>query len=146
MPTRPFLAAAALVLPLAGLLFAQWPLRDLLQAYSREANDLAQILFALYMAVAVTAASRWGTHLAAGRSRLSPRAASIAMLLCVGPWSAFLLWTAAAPVWASLRTLEKFPETLNPGFFLVRAALWLLALLVLLHALVQAWRSPPAHG
>ena len=49
-----FLAAAALVLPLALLLFAQWPLRDLVQAHSREANDLAQIIFALYMAVAVT--------------------------------------------------------------------------------------------
>ncbi|HXE48117.1 MAG TPA: hypothetical protein VN663_07070, partial [Ramlibacter sp.] len=60
------LVASLLVLPLAALLFAQWPLRDLVQAYSRQANDAAQILFALYMAVAVTAASHDGTHLTAG--------------------------------------------------------------------------------
>jgi len=34
-------AAGVLVLPLALLLFAQWPLRDLVQAHSRQANDAA---------------------------------------------------------------------------------------------------------
>jgi len=34
-------AAAWLVLPLALLLFAQWPLRDLVGAWSRQANDIA---------------------------------------------------------------------------------------------------------
>ena len=34
-------AAAVLVVPLALLLCAQWPLREGLHAYSREANDLA---------------------------------------------------------------------------------------------------------
>ena len=36
-----------LVLPLALLLLLQWPLRDGLGAYSREANDTAQAIFAL---------------------------------------------------------------------------------------------------
>ena len=58
-------AASILVLPLSALLFLQWPLRDLWHAYSREANDLAQILFALYVGVAITAATRARTHLAA---------------------------------------------------------------------------------
>src|SRR5207253_2573805 len=66
MLDRLFRAAAWLVLPLALLLFAQWPLRDLVQAYSREANDLAQVVFALYMAVAVSAATRANVHLSAG--------------------------------------------------------------------------------
>ena len=57
-------AASLLVLPLALLLFAQWPLRDWVQAHSRVANDAAQIVFALYAAVAITAASRSKTHLA----------------------------------------------------------------------------------
>src|SRR5438045_9356906 len=57
-------AAMWLALPLALLLFAQWPLRDLVQAYSREANDLGQLLFGVYVAVAITAATRDGTHLA----------------------------------------------------------------------------------
>ena len=35
-------AASLLVLPVSLLLFLQWPLRDLVHAGSREANDLAQ--------------------------------------------------------------------------------------------------------
>ena len=53
---RLFRAAAWLALPVALLLFLQWPLRDLARTGSREANDLAQWLFALHVAVAVTAA------------------------------------------------------------------------------------------
>ena len=51
-----------LALPLIVLLFLQWPLRDFFRVYSREANDLGQILFALFVAVSVTAATRAGTH------------------------------------------------------------------------------------
>ena len=51
------LASAVLVLPIGLLLFLQWPLRDVFQAYSREANDLAQCLFALYVSVAITSAT-----------------------------------------------------------------------------------------
>ena len=58
-------SALVLVLPLSLLLFLQWPLRDLVQAYSREANDLAQWLFALYVSVAITYATRQRSHLAA---------------------------------------------------------------------------------
>ena len=53
-----------LALPLALLLFLQWPLRELVQAYSREANDFAQCLFALYVSVAMLCATRHGAHLA----------------------------------------------------------------------------------
>ena len=56
---------AGLVLPVSLLLFLQWPLRDLLHGYSREANDLAQLLFALYVSLAVTCATRHHAHLAA---------------------------------------------------------------------------------
>jgi TRAP-type mannitol/chloroaromatic compound transport system permease large subunit len=41
------------------------PLRDLAHAYSIEVNDLAQWLFALYVGLAVTDATRTGAHLAA---------------------------------------------------------------------------------
>jgi len=58
-------AAKWLALPLITLLFLQWPLRDLFRFYSREANDLGQVLFALFVAVSITAATRAGTHLAA---------------------------------------------------------------------------------
>jgi hypothetical protein len=48
---------SVLVIGLCLLLFVQWPLRDLIQAYSRQANDVGQILFAFYASVAITAAS-----------------------------------------------------------------------------------------
>ena len=141
-----------LALPLALLLFAQWPLRQWLGLWSREANDLAQILFALYAAVAVTAASRAGVHLAAHRAGphhpTGSRGRRLALCLCVLPWALFVLGTAMPGVWASWVQLEKFPDTLNPGYFLIRSAAWLLALLALIDAgwqLVQARavRPPP---
>ena len=58
-------SAKWLALPLIALLFLQWPLRDLVRGWSREANDLGQIAFALFVAVSVTAATRAHTHLAA---------------------------------------------------------------------------------
>src|SRR5437588_9469925 len=54
-----------LIVPIVVLLFLQWPLRDLLRVYSREANDLGQWIFALYVAASVTAATRERMHLAA---------------------------------------------------------------------------------
>ena len=134
--------AGLLVLPLAGLLFAQWPLRDLVQAYSREANDLAQVIFALYMAVAVSAASHAGTHLAAGHGAARrTRWRAWALFICLAPWSVYMLWASYGPVSRSLLQLEKFSETLSPGFFMVKLALWLLLALVLLDA-VQGLRKP----
>src|SRR5258708_31247628 len=53
-----------LLLPVVALLFLQWPLREIVQHFSREANDLGQWLFALYVAMAFTAATRAHTHLA----------------------------------------------------------------------------------
>lgn len=145
---RLLLACAALVLPLTVLLFAQWPLRDLVQAGSREANDLAQVVFALYMAVAVTAASVDRAHLCAGHGESdtapAPRWQRRAVLACTAPWALFVLWTSAPGVWQSVRQLERFGETLDGGYFLIRVALWLLAALVLLHAAVDAFRGRTA--
>jgi len=138
-------AAAFLVLPVSLLLFLQWPLRDVVQAYSREANDLAQILFALYVAVAITAATRADAHLAAdgaagALSARSRRLLARAAALCVlAPWSAFVLWSGYPSLVQSVRQLEAFPETFNPGYFLIRVALAVLALLVLIQALIDAF-------
>ena len=137
-------AARWLVLPLSLLLFLQWPLRDVVQAYSREANDAAQVLFALFVAVAITAATRHRSHLAvdAFAHRLSPRwrgnIARAAAIVVLAPWAAMLIVSGALPAWQSIAELEGFPETMNPGYFLIRAAAVLLALLVLAQALVDA--------
>ena len=140
-----FLLASMLVLPLALLLFGQWPLREWVQAGSLRANDAAQILFAFYVAVGITAASRANTHLAAPSSRRAdtPRAkvwrASL-LLLCLGPWLLFMLWSAAPLIADSVIRLDRFGETLTPGYFLIKVALGVLLLLVLIDA-VQAWRA-----
>lgn len=137
-----------LVLPLVVALFLQWPLRDLVKAWSREANDLGQILFALYVAVAVTAATRAGGHLAtdAVAQRLTPRARRLLRrFLCVLallPWSLFLLLTGAPALRSSLGQLEAFPDTGNPGYFLIRTAGFLLALMAAAQALADLLRKP----
>jgi TRAP-type mannitol/chloroaromatic compound transport system permease small subunit len=142
-------ASLVLVLPISLLLFLQWPLRDLLQAYSREANDLAQWLFALYVSVAITYATRMSTHLAANSlaRKYSPatlaRLHRIASLFVLVPWSAFVLYVVAPMIWQSVAELERFPETFNPGYFIVKAAVGLLALLVLAQGLVAAFPHRP---
>ncbi|HVN34142.1 MAG TPA: TRAP transporter small permease subunit [Casimicrobiaceae bacterium] len=144
-------AFGILALPLSLLLFLQWPLRELVQAYSREANDLAQCLFALYVSVAILCATRLRAHLAtdAIAHRYSPalraRLARIGSLAILVPGSAFVLWSAWPIVWNSVAELEAFPETFNPGYFVVKAAVVLLAVLVLVQALADGiGGSPPA--
>ena len=138
-----------LVVPLSLLLFLQWPLRDVMHGYSREANDLAQCLFALYVSLAITYATRGRSHLAADAlaRRYSPatrarlhRFASATILL---PWSMFILYAVAPIAWQSVAQLERFAETYNPGYFLLKVAVVLLALLVLLQAIVDVLHSQP---
>jgi len=102
-------AAGVLVLPLAFLLFLQWPLREWIGAWSREANDLAQVLFALYVSVAVSAATRAHAHLAADTlarhypARVRWRLARIASLVILMPWGAFLKPSIPATLQSSSR-------------------------------------------
>lgn len=146
MMRRLIAVASLLVLPLALLLFAQWPLRDWVQAFSRQANDVAQILFAVYGAVAITAASVSKSHLALARTAHTATKTiatwrNWALLACVAPWALLLLWTAVPQMLASIAAREIFSEGLTPGYFVLRIALVLLALLVLAHALAQVWSN-----
>ena len=46
----------------------------------------------------------------------------------------------------SVLSLERFPDTFNPGYFLIKVALWLLALLVLIQGVIDLFRPPtPKH-
>jgi TRAP-type C4-dicarboxylate transport system permease small subunit len=146
---------AWLVLPLALLLFAQWPLRDVIGAWSRQANDIAQWVFALYVALALREATRRRAHMAAGLfvTRYSAlwrrHIARFGEALCVLPWALFVLITGAAPTWNSVVGLEAFPDTFNPLYFVIRASAWLLALLMALQALLDlagaGARQPPGN-
>ena len=139
-----------LVLPVSLLLFLQWPLRDVVHGYSREANDLAQWLFALYVSVAITYATRTRSHLAADAvargyaARTRERLHRVGAACVLVPWSAFVLWAAAPMIAQSVLQLEQFPDTFNPGYFIVKSAVALLALLVLLQAVIDAVRRAPA--
>jgi hypothetical protein len=145
-------ALALTALALALLLCLQWPLRDWVQAHSRTANDLGQIVFALYMSVAITVASLGGVHLAA-QSRhgtdnssldnltrpahfaLSSTARRWLYAACVLPWALFLLWTACLPALHAVLRWERFPETSTAGYWLLHLAVCVLALGAALFAL-----------
>jgi TRAP-type mannitol/chloroaromatic compound transport system permease small subunit len=143
-------AAKWLALPLVALLFLQWPLRDFFRAYSREANDLGQIAFALFVALSVTAATRRGTHLAAdllaqrysvrARQRLARIAAAVGLL----PWALFIVFASRITVISSVSHLESFPDSGNPGYFLIKLALWLMSFAVIAQALVDILRPANA--
>jgi hypothetical protein len=140
--------ASVLVLFLCLLLFVQWPLREWIQLFSRQANDIGQILFSLYAAVAITAASFAGNHLAIARNHGGAASSNgiwrdWAGLLCVGPWSIFLIWTAVPQMLASVAQLESFSEGNTPGYFILRIALVLLGVLVLVQAVYAALAHPP---
>jgi TRAP-type mannitol/chloroaromatic compound transport system permease small subunit len=138
-----------LTLPLILLLFLQWPLRDAVQCCSRPANDLGQIIFALLVAVSVTAATRAGTHLAAdtlaqhysapARHRLRRLISAIGLL----PWAVFVFVAGKSFVVPSIIELEAFPDTNNPGYYVIKLALWIMALLMIAQALVDIFRPLP---
>jgi TRAP-type mannitol/chloroaromatic compound transport system permease small subunit len=139
-----------LILPLVILLFLQWPLRDLVKGYSREANDLGQWLFALYVAAGFTAAMRSNSHLAADlvARRYSVRSRVLILRLGLGlgllPWALLVLIVGRGIVLPSIALLEAFPDTSNPGYFIIKAAVWVLAGLALLQALIDLTQAPPA--
>ncbi|HKA77748.1 MAG TPA: TRAP transporter small permease subunit [Pseudolabrys sp.] len=138
-----------LALPLILLLFLQWPLRDFFRSYSREANDLAQIFFALFVAVSVTAATRAGTHLAADAvaQRYSPRIRhyikKVGALAGLVPWALFILFASKPIVVSALQLRESFPDTGNPGYFIIKLALWAMAATILAQALLDVSRPVP---
>src|SRR5215470_14267631 len=135
-----------LILPVVLLLFLQWPLRDIVRSHSREANDLGQWIFALYVAASVTAATRARTHLAADMVARRYRPALRAWLVRCGaalglvPWALLVLIAGKNLVWNSLVSLEGFPDTYNPGYFIIKLALWVLAGLVLAQAALDIAR------
>jgi TRAP-type mannitol/chloroaromatic compound transport system permease small subunit len=143
-----FVLAAAkwLALPIVALLFLQWPLRSILGLYSRDANDLGQWLFAIYVAVGICAATRSKMHLAADtisrnysqatRDRLERAGALVGLI----PWSIIVLTMSWALVSQSAQLLERFPDTGNPGYFIIKLALLLLALLLLIQGLLEVSR------
>jgi TRAP-type mannitol/chloroaromatic compound transport system permease small subunit len=143
-------AAKWLALPVVALLFLQWPLRAIVGSYSREANDLGQWLFALYVAASITAATRAKTHLMADTISRNYSDATRLWLGRAGalfgliPWSIIVLVTGWNIVRNSILLLEHFPDTGNPGYFIIKAALLVLALLILIEGVIGLFRPARA--
>jgi len=139
-------AAKWLALPIVILLFLQWPLRSIIGLYSREANDFGQWLFALYVAVSVTAATRARAHLAADTMARNYSAATRQWLARAGalfgliPWSVVVLVTSWSVVRDSTLLRERFPDTGNPGYFIIKLALLILVLLILIEGAIGLFR------
>ena len=62
----------------------------------------------------------------------------------MAPWAAFMIWTIGPTVQRSVLGLERFPDTYNSGYFIIKAALWVLAGLILTQAVVDAVRPRPS--
>jgi len=150
-PQRALDGISAALMPLAVavtvLLFVQWPLRDVVGWGSTQANDLAQWLFALYVAVAINHARRRGTHLVA-RPDLGPadtgrfrRLRRIGGPLCVLPWALFLTISSTPTVVHSVLGLEQFPESFSPGYFMIKIALMLMGVLMTAQAALDLWHA-----
>jgi hypothetical protein len=141
--------ASILVLPVSLLLFLQWPLRDLGIGYSREANDLAQTLCTLRRRrdhprdapAQPPSADAFALRYPPRVRRLLTRIASLVVLAL---WALFILYASWPMVIQSVRPLESFPETYDPGYFVVKLAIMLLALLVLLQAILDVIRAETA--
>jgi TRAP-type mannitol/chloroaromatic compound transport system permease small subunit len=140
-----------LLLPVVALLFLQWPLREIVQHFSREANDLGQWLFALYVAMAFTAATRAHTHLAADAvarhyaERTREWLWRLGVLIGLVPWALFVAIAGAKLIIPSVLAREAFADTYNPGYFIIKLALWVLAGLILAQSIVDIFRPRGSH-
>jgi TRAP-type mannitol/chloroaromatic compound transport system permease small subunit len=96
--------------------------------------------------MAFTAATRAHTHLAADAlaRRYSDGArtwiARLGALLCLLPWASFVMIGGAKLVVSSLGVLEVFPDTYNPGYFVIKLAIWLLSGLILAQIVIDLSR------
>jgi TRAP-type C4-dicarboxylate transport system permease small subunit len=100
------------------------------------------------VSLAVTFATRERAHLAVDAiahgypPRLKAAIGRWGTFACVAPWALFMTWTVGPTAWRSLLQLEKFAETFNPGYFIIKLAAVLLAVLALLQALLDVLRAP----
>src|SRR4029077_6745285 len=91
------------------------------------------------------AATRAGTHLAADAiaQRYSPRARSRLRrigAIAIVPWALFVLIASKQLVLESTALLENFSQTFNPGYFIIKLALWLMALTILIQSVIELLR------
>jgi hypothetical protein len=68
----------------------------------------------------------------------------IGTAVSVLPWALFVFFASKTFVVPSVLELESFSETSNPGYFLIKCALWLMAITIIAQAVVDIFRPLPA--
>jgi TRAP-type mannitol/chloroaromatic compound transport system permease small subunit len=137
--------AAFLGVPLMLLLGAQWPARELFNHETVRINDLGQICFGVLIAfgMAMTIVEDRHVRIEVLARRMPQRMRLLlelaAHLLALLPWLALLLIHGEPFVMNSLRQLEKFPETYNPGYFMLKAGFALFVLFAIAGSLLRVW-------
>ena len=61
------------------------------------------------------------------------------------PWALFIFYAGKSTVVSSVSLLEAFADTYNPGYFIVKIALWILALLIVMQSLIDIFRPDRAN-
>ena len=101
------------------------------------------------VALSVTAATRAGTHLAADMvaQRYSARSREylkkFGALFGLLPWALFVMIAGRNIVLSSLSLFEAFPDTGNPGYFIIKLALWLMSAVILAQVSIDLLRRSP---
>ena len=81
-------------------------------------------------------------YAAATRGRL----AAIGIVVALLPWALFVLWSGWPLLRASVLGAERFPDTANPFYFVLKAALALLMGLIVLQGIVDLGRWLVSRG
>ena len=128
-------------MPKSDTTISEWPIRSILP---NSATALTNI------AASITAATRAKTHLAADTVSRHYSDATRQYLARAGalfgliPWSIAVLVTSFDIVVNSTLLLERFPDTFDPFYFVIKMALWLLAILMLIEGVIELFRPLPA--
>ena len=123
----------------------QWPMRDVVRAYSREAPDHSAIFFALFVAVSVTADLALWPPLSCGCRGAALFTATAALhqdssgsLTC--SWALFVLISASkSTVISSLKVTRVLPYR-DPAYFVIKLSLWIMAAIILAQAFLDIAR------
>lgn len=55
-----------------------------------------------------------------------------------------MIFASKSFVLSSVLGLEAFADTGNPGYYIIKGALWLMAILIIAQVVIEIVRSPPA--
>jgi TRAP-type mannitol/chloroaromatic compound transport system permease small subunit len=133
-------AVSWLALTVVLLLFLQNPLRELRIGGQTLANDMGQLAHACVFIVGAAYAWRWRSLVRVDifYQRMGPGAQAlvnlIGTILLLLPWVAVVAWYSVPLALDAVRIREIFPDSSNPGHFLMKVLLLVFVFLLTLQA------------